>query len=254
LKQIRRHFTYANVMSSLAVFMILGGATAFAAVKKVGPNQIKANSIKTGKIVKEAVTAGKIKKAAVNESRLAKSAVTTNKLADNAVTTPKIADDAVIGAKVNESTLGEVPSAAKATTAANLTGQANIYARLAAGQTQTLLTYGPLSLEGQCLSNDGGQDRVRLLAQTTVNGSILDGSDDKTGPTEFLDVGLAATDRVLEETSIATGQTRVNSEIDEGIVMAPSGQAILANSEGIALGLNYSGSACLIVGVVNTLG
>lgn len=121
MKQIRRHVTYANVMSSLAVFLILGGATAFAAVKKVGPNQIKANSIKTGKIVKEAVAAGKIKNGAVIEAKIGDGAVTTNKLADNAVTTPKIAtdavttdkiaNDAVTGDKVNESTLGEVPNA-----------------------------------------------------------------------------------------------------------------------------------------------
>lgn len=124
MKQIRRHVTYANVMSSFAVFLILGGATAFAAVKKVGPNEIKANSIKTGKIVKEAVTAGKIKNGAVIEAKIGDAAVTTNKLADNsvtaqkiakdAVTTEKILDDAVTGDKVKESTLGQVPSAANA--------------------------------------------------------------------------------------------------------------------------------------------
>jgi hypothetical protein len=87
-------------MSSLAVFLILGGATAFAAIKKVGANEIKANSIKTGKIVKEAVTQGKIKNGAVTESKLADGAVTTNKIADNAVTTPKIADNAVTTPKI----------------------------------------------------------------------------------------------------------------------------------------------------------
>lgn len=113
MKQIRRQLTYANVMSSIAVFLILGGATAFAAIQKVGANEIKANSIKTGKIVKEAVTAGKIKKNAVTESRIADGAVTTNKLADNAVTTGKIANDAVTGDKVKESSLGAVPNADK---------------------------------------------------------------------------------------------------------------------------------------------
>jgi len=123
LKQIRRHLTYANVMSSIAVFLMLGGATAFAATK-IGANEIKANSIKTGKIVKEAVTAGKIKNGAVTESKIADGSVTTNKIADNAVTsskiaknavtTEKIADDAVTGDKVKESSLGEVPLAANA--------------------------------------------------------------------------------------------------------------------------------------------
>lgn len=107
MKQARKRLTYANVMSSLAVFLILGGATAFAAVKKIGANEIKANSIKTGKIVKEAVTAGKIKKGAITEG----------KIADGAVTTNKIANDAVTGDKVKESTLGTVPNAEHANSA-----------------------------------------------------------------------------------------------------------------------------------------
>jgi hypothetical protein len=103
VKQIRKRLTYANVMSSIAVFLVLGGASAYAA-KKIGSNEIKGNSISTGKIKREAVAAAKIKK----------SAVTTNKIANNAVTTAKIADDAVTGDKVKESSLGEVPKAATA--------------------------------------------------------------------------------------------------------------------------------------------
>ncbi|HVY78711.1 MAG TPA: hypothetical protein VG898_09425 [Solirubrobacterales bacterium] len=106
MKRIRQRLTYANVMSSIAVFLVLGGASAYAA-KKVGSNEIKGNSITTGKVKREAITRGKIKKAAINSSRLAESAVTT----------PKIANDAVTGDKVKESTLGEVPKASLAVTA-----------------------------------------------------------------------------------------------------------------------------------------
>jgi hypothetical protein len=244
LKQIRKRLTYANVMSSLAVFLILGGATAFAAVKKVGPNQIKANSIKTGKIVKEAVKAGK----------LAKNSVATNKIRNSAVSTEKIADDAVTGEKINESTLGVVPNAANATTAANLTGQINVFARLAFGQSETIASNGAVSLVAECQANVAGNDRIRILAQTTANGSILDGFDDRTGPANFLDVGTPADDRELTANQIATGQTNVDSEIDQGVVMDPSGKTIVVNSEGVALGLNYAGSQCLVAGVVNLLG
>ncbi len=52
MKQIRKRITYANVMSSIAVFLVLGGATAYAA-KKIGSNEIKGNSITTGKIKKK---------------------------------------------------------------------------------------------------------------------------------------------------------------------------------------------------------
>lgn len=149
MKQISKRLTYANVMSSLAVFLVLGGATAFAA-SKIGANQLKANSVKTGKIVKEAVTTGKIKNGAVDGSKLADGSVTTSKLADNAVTTGKVAADAittgklapnavnggiladnsvstgkianeaVTGAKANEATFDQVPSAKVAESASNV--------------------------------------------------------------------------------------------------------------------------------------
>lgn len=98
MKQIRKRLTYANVMSSLAVFLVLGGATALAATK-IGSKELKANSVLTGKIKKEAVTTAKLK--------------------NSAVTTAKIADKAVTGAKVDTATLGTVPSAANATNAAH---------------------------------------------------------------------------------------------------------------------------------------
>jgi hypothetical protein len=103
MKQIRKRMTYANVMSTLAVFLVLGGATAFAAVK-IGTKELKAGAVTAAKIKAGAVTAGKIKGGAV----------TTGKIKAGAVATGKIADDAVTGAKVDESTLGLVPSAESA--------------------------------------------------------------------------------------------------------------------------------------------
>ena len=51
MKQIRQRLTYANVMSSIAVFFVLGGATAFAADQlgknSVGSKQIKKNAVTT---------------------------------------------------------------------------------------------------------------------------------------------------------------------------------------------------------------
>ncbi len=115
MKQLRRHLTYANVMSSIAVFVVLGGAAVAATQlpkKSVGTQQLKNNAVTTAKIKKNAVTKAKIKDGAVTESKLAGGAVTEGKLANNAVTNAKIADNAVTGAKVDEATLGTVPSAA----------------------------------------------------------------------------------------------------------------------------------------------
>jgi hypothetical protein len=73
----RSRLTYANVVSTLALFLALGGGVAFAASK-----------VHTNGIFKRAVTSGK----------LALGAVRSNQIADGAVSTRQIAD-ATIGSK-----------------------------------------------------------------------------------------------------------------------------------------------------------
>jgi len=97
VKRIRPHLTYANVMSTIAVFLVLGGATAFA-VSKALP------------------------KKSVGTKQLKGSAVTATKIHKGAVTTAKLRKDAVTGAKANEATFGQVPSAASAVTAGTAQG------------------------------------------------------------------------------------------------------------------------------------
>lgn len=57
-------------MSSIAVFLVLGGATAFAA-EKIGSNQLRGGLVTTAKLKKNAVTAGKIKAGAVTTAHSA---------------------------------------------------------------------------------------------------------------------------------------------------------------------------------------
>jgi hypothetical protein len=89
LKQIRKRLTYANVMSSIAVFLVVGGATALAA------------------------------------GHLGKNTVGTKQLKNNAVTTAKIKKGAVTGAKVNLTSLGTVPTATNATHATSADNATN---------------------------------------------------------------------------------------------------------------------------------
>jgi hypothetical protein len=172
VKHIRKRITYANVMSSIAVFLVLGGGAAYAA-KKIGSNEIKGNSITTGKIKKEAVSASKIKK--------------------NAVTTAKIANGAVTGAKLNLGTVGTVPNAAHAINADNANN-----ANAVAGNTIRAISFtgnptvGPteiLNLDGFTLTATcSGADELSVVAngpagsrlqsagnQASVGGEVVDG-------------------------------------------------------------------------------
>jgi hypothetical protein len=116
---IGRHFTYSNVVSTIALFLVIGGGFAVAAgLKKnsVKSKQIASNAVKTAELNDAAVTPAELADNAVTTPKLADNAVTTPKLASDAVATPKLADNAATGAKVDENTLGKVPSAAAADT------------------------------------------------------------------------------------------------------------------------------------------
>ena len=57
LSRLRSHLTYANVVSSLCLFIVLGGGTAYAA-KTIGSKQIANNSVQ-GKDIKNGSITGK---------------------------------------------------------------------------------------------------------------------------------------------------------------------------------------------------
>ncbi len=124
--------TYANVTSTLALFIALTGATAFAATKipdnSVGEFQLRSGAITAKKIRKNAVTAPKIKAEAIKQGKLANGSVTAAKMTqgsvaassiqEGSVTNAKLAPEAVTGDKALESTFSQVPSANRAQSAA----------------------------------------------------------------------------------------------------------------------------------------
>ena len=164
MNKIRKRITYANVMSSIAVFLVLGGASAYAA-KKIGSNEIKGNSITTGKIKKNAVTASKIKK--------------------NSITTAKIANGAVTGAKINFNSLGTVPNANHANTADTAAKTSQIgnifYTANQGGGKTTILSLSGLTITAECPSGDD----IQLEATTSVNHSLIDFFTPQDGDYEF---------------------------------------------------------------------
>ncbi len=179
MKHIRKRITYANAMSSIAVFLVLGGATAYAA-KKIGSNEIKGNSITTGKLKKEAVTASKLKK--------------------NSVTTAKIANGAVTGAKLNLGTVGTVPNAAHANSADNANnantvgGQSvtKIFRKLSPGQTNVgIATFAGFTLTATC---DGAGNVTAIDVHAPNNtGSALESQGNGVGTGAFFDQSNGST-------------------------------------------------------------
>ena len=88
MQAISKRLTYANVVSTLALFLVLAGGAAYAAKvakKSVGPAQLKANAVTTAKIKANSVTTRKIKRNAVANGKIKNGAVESEKIADGSV-------------------------------------------------------------------------------------------------------------------------------------------------------------------------
>lgn len=142
MKQIRQRLTFANVVSTLALILVVGGATAIAArVPKhsVGPHQLRSNAVTTTKIKANAITTRKIKKNAITGVKIKDKAIKTEKLDDNAVTTAKIANGSVTGPKIDAATMpfGRIVQQVRGSTAKALPeGLVTVYPLQANSYTQ----------------------------------------------------------------------------------------------------------------------
>jgi hypothetical protein len=98
--KLRGKLTYANVMSTLCFFLLVGGGAAYAAShlgkNSVGSKQLKKNAVTTAKLKNGSVTGAKIKR--------------------GAITGKQIANGSLTGKQINSSTLGTVPTAQTANT------------------------------------------------------------------------------------------------------------------------------------------
>src|SRR6478672_3440043 len=75
MQRARARLTYANVVSTLTLFLVLGGGAAFAA-KKLTTSDIKKGAIKTKLIAGNAVTKAKIAKNAVTGAKVKNGSLT----------------------------------------------------------------------------------------------------------------------------------------------------------------------------------
>lgn len=196
MKRIRKRLTYANVMSSVAVFLVVAGGSAFAVTQlpnnSVGSPQIKKNAVRTGDIARNAVRAGKLAPEAAKAGKIAKNAITTNRLRNDAVT----------GAKVNEASLGTVPSATSASNADLLDG------------LDSSAFVGKQQLQASSAIADSSEDRV-LVAFPELGFELR-----TTGPDS---VGYAAT---------APGEYLWSGYYNGVIIfnaLGPSGEFVVAN-------------------------
>jgi len=268
VKQIRKRLTYANVMSSIAVFLVLGGATAVAAhqlaKKSVGTKQLKTNAVTTAKIKKEAVSNVKIKKEAVTGDKIQGNAVSGDKIKAGAIDTSKIAAGAVGAGQLAAGSVGN----AQTQFVKVFRGEAVSAAIDEASAPRIELgSVGPFRFYGKCFF-EGVKVREKTYIELTSGQATL-GSEDgaatlpSAGKQEYLTPATPEKSRAIEEEAEAgVNEASARSNDEEFQAFATDGTQITGLIGGTGAkqgnptpgnGPFLSGDSC-IVGTVAVFG
>jgi hypothetical protein len=177
VQQLLSRLTYANVMSTLAVFLVLGGGAAVAA-QVLAPNSVGPKLLQ-----QEAVTRAKIREGAVSSAKLADGSVTTGKLADGSVAgaklaaagvgTDRLADGAVTAVKIAPGAVGADKLANGSVTASKLDPAAllqgsHVVARIRSAGPTPWVNGSFLTLANPTYTQAAGEDD-QYIAQIQVS-------------------------------------------------------------------------------------
>ena len=243
-RPLRGHLSYANVMSCLALFLLLAGGTAFAArlakdsvvSKTVRDNSLSSADLANGKGVSGAdvtddslggadvadgslgsaeVADGSLTAAAIaagslggsevgagtiGGDRIAPESILSGDILDNTIQGADVAADAITGDRINEPSLGSVPSAFKLAGVApsGLLSQGLYVVQSSAAETQP---DGTVLVRASCRAGDfvlsGGVTGVNktsdLLESLRVGGFWAGRIDPNGGADIFVVVAICAT-------------------------------------------------------------
>ena len=112
MRRLRSSLSYANVASSLALFLAVGGGTAVAAAT---------------------ISSSDIQNSAVTKSKIARNAVSASKIANGAVSNRDLRDNSVLGADLRDGTVASVDLADSGVQTADVADGAITKAKLAPG-------------------------------------------------------------------------------------------------------------------------
>ena len=118
---IRSHLTYANVVATLSLFLVLGGGTALAPYvvssnSQIGPGTVSGHKPPSGKhanIIAGSINGRDLNGGAVSGGKLAPNSVDGSKVLDGSLRGSDIATDSLTGADVDESSLGTVANSTR---------------------------------------------------------------------------------------------------------------------------------------------
>jgi hypothetical protein len=185
---LRRHLTFANAMSLVAVFIAL---TAGAYAAGLGRNSVKSKQIKDGAVATQdladaAVTGPKVLDVSIGSARLADGAVSGAKVADGSLSGADIGDDSLSGADIAEASLQGITATSADTISGLQLKKINFQSPINNGVVRNLVTFpNVFRIDAQCANNGDGLDiaaftaadnsKISMVANFATSGTDEDG-------------------------------------------------------------------------------
>jgi hypothetical protein len=223
MKRLRSHLTYANVISTLCLFIVLGGGAWAAATKlpknSVGTPQLKANAVTGAKVKDDSLTGaqiqsgtlGTVPKAATAETAANAGHATSADTAGRADTANSAghATSADSAARAGDATMldGE-PSSAFARVGLVHRLSYEVHWNVEPGVTRAILIAGPLAIYAYCNeSEEGGAQTIFLISASGPAGSTIDYSQQVDGNVKAGVYTLGSTPTVVQRYVSLTGES-----------------------------------------------
>jgi hypothetical protein len=211
--RIRTRLTYANVVATLALFLVLGGGTALASYvvssnTQIGPGTVSGHKPPTGK-----------------HSNIITGSVNGTDLAGNSVNSSKVTDGSLTGGDL---ALNSVASALQIRTA---------YSGDAPGDApNNFFTKGPWTLTGNCFDDGGGNFHAQISLSNTGHAAMVavndgagqrdaSGESTKVAQTGLATSGTSVTASKGGEFSAVLANTTVNNHISGHVLAVADGGA-----------------------------
>ncbi len=151
--RLRRHVTYANVVSTLALVLAVGGGGVYAA------GQIGGNDIRKG---------------AVRSKQIKNKNVKRQDISGGAVNSRKVSNESLKGKDIKEATLGIVPLAQDAHTLTGISGQVIRFSRSDPSAATQAVNFGGLNI---LLSCSAGTAAIEVSGSSTGDSGTVFDSD-----------------------------------------------------------------------------
>ena len=241
----RPRLTYANVVSTLALFLALGGSAALAASKihsgDIAPNAVKSanlapGAVRTGNVFKRAIASGKLAVGAVRSNQIADGAVSSEQIGNGAVGSRQIEDGAVQAAQIRDGAVGSAQIGVAAVAPSNRPFPVFYAANPSGGSAPVTGGLDPYPIDGSTWTQNPGEIEVvfggaaatlaydgsgpgscRVFFEVNLNGQQVGGGEISTESTTLRQVeqGVGAQpqiDPVAPVTNHLTAKTGSNGD------------------------------------------